>query len=152
MAYHQGFFRPKNPQKYSGDPTNIVYRSSWELRLFMYLDAHPNVLKWGSEEIIIPYKSPIDGRWHRYFPDVYVEQINIEGKKQTVLIEIKPDAQTRPPSPDKAKTAKGRPSRRYLTEVMTWGVNEAKWKAAKEYCVDRGWTFTIMTEKHLFGK
>ena len=152
MAYHQGFFKPRNPQKYKGDPTNIVYRSSWELRLFMYLDSHPNVLKWGSEEIIIPYKSPIDGRWHRYFPDVYVEQINIEGKKQTVLIEIKPDAQTRPPSPDKSKTAKGRPSRKYLTEVMTWGVNEAKWKAAEEYCVDRGWVFQIMTEKQLFGK
>lgn len=152
MAYHQGFFRPRNPQKYKGDPTNIVYRSSWELRLFMYLDSHPNVLKWGSEEVIIPYKSPIDNRWHRYFPDVYVEQINIEGKKQTVLIEIKPDAQTRPPDPSRAKTAKGRPSKKYLTEVMTWGVNEAKWKAAEEYCKDRGWVFQIMTEKQLFGK
>lgn len=151
MAYHQGYFRPTNPSKYRGDPTNIVYRSSWELRLFMYLDNHPSVTSWGSEEVIIPYKSPIDGRWHRYFPDIYVEQININGEKQKLLIEIKPSAQTVPPDPSKAKTAKGRHSRRYLNEVMTWGVNDAKWKAAREYCADRGWHFQIMTEKHIYG-
>lgn len=152
MAYHQGFFKPNNPHKYKGDPTNIVYRSSWELRLFGYLDMHPNVIKWSSEEFFIPYKSPIDGRWHRYFPDVYVEQINKDGKKQTVLIEIKPDAQTRPPDMKNKTTPKGKISRRFLNEVKTWGTNEAKWKAAQEYCIDRGWIFQIMTEKHLFGK
>lgn len=151
-TYHQGYFKPKNPAKYMGDPTGIVYRSSWELRLFSYLDAHPNVLKWASEETIIPYKSPIDGRWHRYYPDVYVEQINIDGKKQKILIEIKPDAQTRPPNPGNKLTSKGNLSRRYLNEVKTWGTNEAKWKAAEKYCKDRGWTFQIMTEKQLFGK
>jgi hypothetical protein len=151
-TYHQGYFKPNNPGKYLGDPTGIVYRSSWELKLFSYLDAHPNVLKWASEETIIPYKSPIDGRWHRYYPDVYVEQINIEGKKQKILIEIKPDAQTRPPNPGNKLTSKGNLSRRYLNEVKTWGTNEAKWKAAQEYCLDRGWTFQIMTEKQLFGK
>ena len=152
MAYHQGRFKPHNAQKYMGDPTNIVYRSGWELKLFTYLDKHPSVTKWGSEEFFIPYISPIDGKWHRYFPDVYVEQINMEGKKQKILIEVKPDSQTRPPSPTGKVTAKGNTSRRYLNEVKTWGVNEAKWKAAREYCLDRGWTFQIMTEKQLFGK
>jgi hypothetical protein len=150
--YHQGKFKPKNPQKYKGDPTNIIYRSGWELKLFSYLDMHPNVLKWASEEFSIPYVSPIDGRWHRYFPDVYVEQINIDGKKQVVLIEVKPAGQTVAPNPQNKLTAKGNLSRRYLNEVKTWGVNEAKWKAAQEFCLDRGWTFQILTEKQLFGK
>lgn len=152
MAYYQGKFKPKNPQKYKGDPTNIIYRSGWELKLFAYLDSHPNVIKWGSEELIIPYRSPIDGRWHRYFPDVYVEQINTEGKKQIMLIEVKPEAQTIPPNQTAKLTPKGKVSKRYLNEVMTYGVNDAKWKAAQEFCADRGWTFLIMTEKHLFGK
>lgn len=151
-TYYQGKFRPKNPQKYKGDPSNIIYRSSWELRLFNYLDQHPSVQKWSSEEFFIPYISPIDGKWHRYFPDVYVEQINTDGKKQTVLIEVKPDAQTRPPELKNRLTAKGNISRRYLYEVKTWGTNEAKWKAAREFCIDRGWTFQILTEKQLFGK
>jgi hypothetical protein len=152
MAYYQGRFKPKNPHKYKGDPTNIIYRSGWELKLFNYLDTHPNVIKWGSEELIIPYRSPIDGRWHRYFPDVYVEQINTDGKKQTILIEVKPEAQTVPPSQNNKLTPTGKVSRRYLNEVMTYGVNDAKWKAAQEFCADRGWNFLIMTEKHLFGK
>jgi hypothetical protein len=152
MAYYQGRFKPRYPHKYKGDPTNIIYRSGWELRLFNYLDLHPNVIKWGSEELIIPYRSPIDGRWHRYFPDVYVEQINTDGKKQTILIEVKPEAQTVPPSQTNKLTPKGKVSKRYLNEVMTYGVNDAKWKAAQEFCADRGWTFLIMTEKHLFGK
>jgi hypothetical protein len=151
-TYYQGKFRPKNPQKYKGDSSNIIYRSSWELKLFNYLDQHPSVQKWSSEEFFIPYISPIDGKWHRYFPDVYVEQINTNGKKQTVLIEVKPDAQTRPPELKNRLTTKGNISRRYLNEVKTWGTNEAKWKAAQEFCVDRGWTFQILTEKQLFGK
>jgi hypothetical protein len=152
MAYYQGFFKPKNPQKYAGDPTNIVYRSSWELKLYSYLDSHPSVTKWQSEEFCIPYRSPIDGRVHRYFPDVYVEQINSNGIKQKILIEIKPESQTKPPSMTNKMTPTGKISKRFLNEVKTWGVNEAKWKAAEEYCADRGWQFTIMTEKQLFGK
>lgn len=152
MAYYQGYFKPKHPQKYKGDPTQIVYRSSWELRLFSYLDAHESVKKWGSEEFFIPYKSPLDNRMHRYFPDVYVEQINSNGELKKILIEIKPEKETRPPLIEQKLTSKGNLSRKYLTEVAKWGVNDAKWKAAREYCLDRGWEFHIMTEKHLFGK
>ena len=143
MKTYKGFFRPKNPQKYMGDPTNIIYRSRWELKLMMYLDDHRDVIKWGSEEVVIPYRSPIDGRVHRYFVDFVVTKINKEGKRETSLIEVKPAAQTKPPERQTKKT------KRYLTEVMTWGVNEAKWNAAREFCEDRGWTFHIFTEKEL---
>jgi hypothetical protein len=73
---YQGYFKPKNPQKYKGDPTNIVYRSSWELKLMTYLDLHKDIVTWGSEELIIPYRSPIDNKIHRYFPDFIVTKIN----------------------------------------------------------------------------
>lgn len=143
MKRYQGFFKPKNPSKYIGDPTNIVYRSSWELKLMLYLDTHKDIIEWGSEEIIIPYISPLDNKVRRYFPDFIIKKINRDGKKETALIEVKPAAQTKPP-PKQEKITK-----RYITEVRTWGVNEAKWKAAEEYCKDRNWKFYIFTEKEL---
>ena len=141
--YYQGKFKPNNPKKYLGDPTNIIYRSGWEFKLMRYLDSHPNVIEWGSEEVIIPYRSPIDGRIHRYFPDFIVKQINTHGNKETILIEVKPKAQTQEPKKSKTKT------KRYINEVMTWGINQAKWKAAEEFCNDRKWKFQIMTEDNL---
>lgn len=147
--YHQGRFRPKNPGKYMSDPTNIVYRSSWEFKLMRYLDEHKDVLEWGSEELIIPYRSPIDGKIHRYYTDFVVKQINNKGIKETVVIEVKPKAQTMAPDMSKKMTAKGNISRTFLNEVKTWGVNQAKWKAAAAYCDDRGWKFQIMTEDQL---
>ena len=147
--YYQGRFKPQNPKKYLGDPTNIIYRSGWEFKLMRYLDMHPNVIEWCSEELVIPYKSPIDGRYHRYFPDFLVKQINMYGKKETILIEVKPKAQTMPPDKSKIKTKTGQVSRRYINEVKTWGINQAKWEAAEEFCKDRGWKFQIMHEDHL---
>jgi hypothetical protein len=147
--YYQGRFKPKHPKKYMGDPTNIIYRSGWEFKLMRYLDSHPNVLQWGSEELVIPYRSPIDGRMHRYFPDFLVKQINKYGKRETILIEVKPKAQTMPPDVSKIKTKTGQTSRRYINEVKTWGINQAKWQAAEDYCKDRGWKFQIMHEGHL---
>lgn len=139
MATYKGFFKPKNPGKYKGNPTNIVYRSGWELKFMIYLDNHPEVISWSSEEIIVPYRSPVDNRVHRYFPDFLVKKK--DGK--TLLVEIKPRAQTKPPEIQNKK------SRRYITEVMTWGVNQAKWKAAEEYCADRKWQFLVLTENEL---
>lgn len=110
----------------------------------MYLDQHKDVVSWGSEEVIVPYRSPIDGRMHRYFVDFIVTKINKEGKKETSLIEVKPAAQTVAPMIQENKRSK-----RYINEVMTWGVNQAKWHAAKEFCDDRGWAFHIFTEKEL---
>jgi hypothetical protein len=145
--YNQGIFKPKNPQKYKGDPTRIEYRSGWELRVMSHFDLHPDVLWWSSEERIIPYRSPIDNKVHRYFPDFLIHIKTIQGTTETVLIEVKPKAQTRPP----VMSESTKRSKRYLSEVMTWGVNEAKWKAADEYCKDRGYRFMIMTEDHIFG-
>lgn len=143
MKTYKGYFKPKNPKKYKGDPTNIIYRSSWECKLMIRLDEDPNVISWGSEEIIIPYRSPIDNKIHRYFVDFIVTKINKEGIKETILIEVKPEKQTKPPKIQKNIT------RKYITEVKTWGVNEAKWKAAKEFCADRKYKFIILTEHEL---
>ena len=137
MAY-SGRFTPKNPSKYVGDYKNIIYRSSWEARCMDWFDRNDNIISWASEELIIPYVSPIDGKWHRYFPDFLVKT-----KDKTILIEVKPKKQTKPPAPQKRVT------KRYITEVTTWGVNEAKWKAAIEYCKDRTWEFKIITEDDL---
>lgn len=144
--YKQGFFKPQHPEKYRGDPTNIVYRSGWEKRVMDWCDTNKSVISWSSEEIVIPYKSPIDNRYHRYFVDFYVEAYDNEGVKQVYLLEVKPKGQTQEPIPQKKKT------RRYISEVYTWGINQAKWKAAEEYCKDRGWTFRLITETDLFKK
>ena len=143
MRTYKGKFKPKNPQKYKGDPTNIVYRSRWELMVMTRLDNDPKVIWWQSEETIIPYKSPVDGRWHRYFVDFCARLMKPDGGTRTILIEVKPHAQTQPPMIKESK------SRKYIQEVMTWGVNSAKWKAAEEYCKDRGYEFIILTEKEL---
>ena len=143
MAY-KGKFRPINPSKYKGDPTNIIYRSLWERKLMSYLDNHKDILQWSSEEFFIPYRSPVDRRLHRYFPDFWIKKRSKDGQINNILIEVKPKKQTLPPEKKKRKT-KG-----YIKEVMTYGVNEAKWKAAIEFCKDRRWDFKIMTEDHLF--
>jgi hypothetical protein len=139
----KGYFKPKNPKKYRGNPTNIIYRSGWELKLMMYLDNHKDVINWSSEEIIIHYRSPIDNKIHRYYPDFLVTKINKEGVKETFIIEVKPKKQTKPPVKQEKLT------KAYLTEVKAWGINEAKWKAALEFCKERGWSFHIFTEKEL---
>lgn len=113
----------------------------------MHLDEHPDVLEWSSEEIIIPYRSPIDGRVHRYFPDFFVKKKGRDGIIESLLIEVKPLAQTQQPTLMEVKNQ--RPTKRYIREVMTWGINSAKWKAAEEYCKDRKWKFVIMTEREL---
>lgn len=137
MAY-SGKFTPKNPNKYLGDSTNIWYRSLWERRVMVHLDDNKNVLEWSSEEIIIPYVSPVDSRWHRYFPDFFVRT-----NTGAMILEVKPLNQSIAPEVNKKVT------KRYINEVVTYGVNQAKWKAAQEYCLDRGWKFKVITEKDL---
>jgi TnsA endonuclease N terminal len=140
MAY-SGKFSPKNPSKYLGNPTNIWYRSLWERRVMEHLDDNPGVMQWSSEEIVIPYLSPVDNKYHRYFPDFFVRTT-----QGAMILEVKPHSQSVEPKMKKRKT-KG-----YITEVMTYGVNQAKWKAADEYCKDRGWKFKVVTEKDIFKK
>lgn len=137
--YKQGFFKPLNPKKYKGNPTNIVYRSSWELKLMSRVDKDNTITEWSSEEIILRYVAPHDNKVHRYFPDLWYKK----NDGSEYLIEIKPAAQTKPPA------VKKRVTKRYLTEVIEWGKNQAKWESAREYCKAKGWTFLILTEKEL---
>jgi hypothetical protein len=109
----------------------------------VHLDNNSNVIEWSNEEIVIPYLSPVDNRWHRYFPDFFVRTRNRQGLIEAMIIEVKPKSQARPPK------IQQRVTKRYITEVMTWGVNEAKWKAANEYCKDRNWKFVVVTEDDL---
>ena len=118
MAY-RGRYIPTYPKKYKGDPSKIIYRSLWERKFMVYCDRNEKILEWGSEEFFVPYRSPLDGKIHRYFPDFYV----------------------------KVKTPKG--TKKYLNEVRTWAVNDAKWKNAIEYCKDRDMEFIILTEVEL---
>lgn len=148
MSY-KGKFRPKNPNKYKGNPSNIIYRSLLERRFMVYLDNNPSVLKWSSEEIIIPYVSPVDNRVHRYFPDFYMKYKNKENMIVEELIEVKPFSQCSPPNPKKKLTKTGRTSKRYLKEVQTYMVNDAKWNSAMSFCKDRKWNWRILTEKDI---
>jgi hypothetical protein len=140
---HQGKFTPINPQKYKGDPTNIIYRSSWEKRVMLWLDKHSQVVSWSSEEVVVPYKSPADGRFHRYFVDFYAQIRGKDGKLNSYLLEIKPKKQATEPE------IKSRITKQYINEVVTYAINQAKWKAATEFCKDRGWEFKVLTEDHL---
>jgi hypothetical protein len=135
---HQGKFVPKNPNKYRGDISNIVYRSGYEVKFMNWCDLNSDVTQWSSEEVVIPYRSPLDNKLHRYFVDFYVK---IQDK--VYLIEVKPDRFTREPAIPKRKT------KRFLNEVAQYAVNQAKWKAAREVCADRNWEFKIITEKEL---
>jgi hypothetical protein len=139
---YKGWFKPTNPSKYKGDANNIIYRSSWERRVMKWLDEHPDVIWWGSEELYIPYRSPIDNRVHRYFPDFIAKMRQKNGLVMTYIIEVKPLAQTKQPV-QKKKT------RKYLQEAATYVVNQEKWKAADIFCQEHGWKFMIMTEKEL---
>ena len=142
MAY-KGKFRPHNIKKYRGNHKGIIYRSLWELRFMRYCDNTPSILEWASEELIIPYRSPVDGKKHRYFPDFWLKVKTAEGEIKESVIEIKPKIQTKPPK------KRSKVTRKYLREVKTWGINEAKWKAAEAFCKDRDWSFKIITEKDL---
>ena len=139
---YNGWFKPKNPKKYNGDAANIIYRSTWELRVMKWLDEHPNVIWWASEELPIPYKSPIDNKMHRYFPYFIAKIKQKDGSVMTYIIEVKPFNQTKMPV-QKKKTKK------YLQEAATFVVNQEKWKAADIFCQEHGWKFMIMTENEL---
>ena len=142
MAY-SGKFQPKNPRKYKGDPRLVIYRSLWELKFMKWCDDHDHVLEWGSEEIVVPYRSPLDGRIHRYFVDFYIKIQNKNNTIKKYLIEVKPKKQTKPPK------KKQRVTKSYIFECKTWEVNKAKWKAAVEFCEDRRIEFKIITEDEL---
>lgn len=141
-AFLQGKFNLKHPQKYAGDPTNIMYRSSWELKFMNWCDSNSSIVSWSSEETIIPYRCGTDNRLHRYFVDFRI-QVQTKSGLKTFLVEVKPAGQTQPPS------YPGRRTKRYIMESLTFIKNQSKWNAATEYCKDRGWEFKIITEHDL---
>ena len=136
-------YSPRYPQKYKGDFNNIICRSSWERRFCSWCDLNENIIEWGSEEFWIPYLSPVDNRIHRYFPDFIIKVKESTGQIKTYVIEVKPKRQTQPPKP-KSRVTKG-----FLYEAKTYAVNQAKWKAAVEFCKDRMLEFKIITEDEL---
>lgn len=142
MAY-SGRFKPTNITKYRGDHRNIIYRSSWEKVFMKYCDKNDNIIEWGSEEVVIPYKSPIDNRIHRYFPDFYIKVKDLSGRPKKYIIEIKPKKQTQEPVIQRVKTKK------YVREVMEYAKNSAKWDAAITFCKDSMMEFKILTEDNL---
>ena len=142
MSY-KGKFQPSYPKKYKGDPTNIIYRSLWERKFMMYCDLNENIIEWGSEEIALPYRSPLDNKIHRYFPDFYIKVKENNGSLKRYLIEIKPKKQTVEPKVQKRKT------KSYIYEVTEYAKNQAKWRAAEEFCKDRMWEFKVLTEDEL---
>lgn len=141
--FHKRKYNPIHPEKYAGDPTNIVMRSSWETKFAIWCDHNPSILKWSSEETVVPYRCPVRNSIHRYFVDFKIKAKNKEGQIVTYLVEIKPAKQTVPPE------FKGRKTKRYLEESKTFVINQAKWKAAERWAADRNYKFIVLTEKEL---
>jgi hypothetical protein len=137
--YFKERFKPRFPEKYRGDPTEIIFRSSWEFAVMRKFDDDPNVLQWSSEEQAILYTSPLDNKLHRYFPDFIVKKKTPEGVK-TFMIEVKPEKQCKPPKAQQ-KATKG-----YINEMATFAVNQCKWEAARKYCARMGMIFEVWDE------
>lgn len=142
--YHQGKYKLKFPEKYEGDITNVVYRSSWELKFLIWCENTSNVIKFSSEELVIPYRCGTDNQIHRYFIDFKLKIRQRDDSIKIYIVEIKPMAQTMAPK------YPGKRTKRYITEAMIFVKNQSKWKAASEYAKDRNWIFKIITEKDLF--
>jgi len=140
---YKGRYRIENIKKYKGDISDVIYRSSWELKFMRWCDSNPSVLEWGSETVIIPYRSPVDNNVHRYFVDFYIKIQDKDKKILKYLIEIKPEKFTKPPPIPQKHT------KRFIQEVFNYGINQSKWKAASTFCDDRGWKFLVLTERDL---
>ena len=141
MSY-KGRFVPKNPKKYAGDASNIIWRSTWERKVMDWLDQSESVVYWSSEELVIKYYNPVDNKIHRYFPDFIVKVKRKDGTVMTHVLEVKPEYQTKEP-------VRKRKTQKFINEYVTYTINQSKWKAATEFCKDRGWEFRILTEKNL---
>ena len=139
--FKQGFYTPKNPEKYIGNVNKIIFRSSWEYNLHTFFDNNTRILKWGSEIICIPYIKPTDNRIHRYYPDYYIEYVNTEGELIREIIELKPLSQTKQPKAN---------SKHRIYEQLTYAVNMAKWTAAEQWCQNNNVKWRIVTEKSVF--
>lgn len=136
----KGLYKPKQPEKYIGDPNKIRFMSSWELTFFRFLDGNPNIVRWASEEIAIPYYNPVKQRMANYYPDIYMEYIDVNGQPRKCLVEVKP-----------AKEAV-QTSSSSLHDKVAICINEQKWDAAKQFCDKHDIEFKVVTENELFVK
>ena len=139
---YSGIFKPFNKKKYKGNVNNIIYRSSWEKRFMIYCDKNPNVVEWGSEEIVIWYRS-IDNKPHRYFPDFYMKVKLPDKTFKKFIVEIKPKKRTRRPKKPL------RESRVYKNALLTFERNKRKWSTAAAWALKHKMSFIILTEDHL---
>lgn len=137
MAYKTRYV-PEHPEKYIGDPTNIICRSLWERSVCKFCDINESIKKWSSEELVVPYISPIDRKQHNYYPDFIIQFQNNSGLN-TWMVEIKPKKQT---------YLKENCSKK---EKITWLINNAKWEAAKRFCEKNNMEFKLITEKEIFA-
>lgn len=138
-------YKPSHPEKYNGDPSNIICRSSWERKFCVWCDLNENVISWASEEIFINYYNPIKKRLCKYFPDFVIKLKEKNGEIKTYVIEVKPKKQTVKPKTPTRKT------KSWLYEMKTYEENKAKWSAADEWCKDRKIEFKVITEDNLFN-
>lgn len=137
--YSQGIFQPQNPDKFIGGKLPFA-RSSWETAFMRFCDGHPNILKWASENVKIPYRNPLTGKITNYVPDFMIQYQDKNGKTLVELIEIKPKSQT------VIENARGR------GDKLATMVNAAKWTAAQEWCKMKGIHFKVITEEQIFNK
>jgi len=144
MRTLKGKYKPRNPEKYKGNPTNIIYRSSWERTFMKYCDLTEGVEQWQSEEKCVWYYDPVAKKKRRYFPDFIVKYKNKKGVTHIEMVEIKPSKYVVGPNPQPKRRTKA-----WMNEVRTFITNQAKWSAAREYCENRGYSFRIITEKEL---
>lgn len=138
MKFSQGIFNPKNPEKYIGRGS-IKYRSSWEFKFMNFLDTHPSIKQWASEAISIKYENPVANKTKSYVPDFLIIYEDTAGTRKGELVEIKPYKET-------TLEAAGRSTKNQIQAV----VNQAKWKAAAEFCKRNGLQFRVLTEHDIF--
>lgn len=138
----QGYYRPVHPEKYKGDTANIIFRSGLELKFFRFFDHNPAIIRWNSEQVVVPYTSDMDGRVHRYFVDAWLK-VKSKTAVQEYIVEIKPYAFTLEPAQQSRKT------QTYQKKVIEYIKNLNKWKAADKYAKEKGMKFIILTEKDI---
>ena len=146
----KGVYELDHPNKYVGPLTEggVLYRSSWEARVFYYMDHNSKVIEWSSEGLIIPYVFKMDGKVHKYYPDI-LAKIETSSGVRTFILEIKPEKQTKEPNKPKNRSLDRK--KRYESELYTYSKNLDKWEAAKTYCEKHEYEFKLITEKDIFN-
>jgi len=137
----KGRFKPQHPEKYKGDPSNIIYRSSWEKDVMGWCDKSDNIVSWSSEEKCFWYYDKVTKKNRRYFPDFIID-IKRDYGIETMVIEVKPQSQINGPNPQPKRRTKS-----WMYQVQTYLTNQCKWESMKSVCEDRGWSFKLLSEQ-----